>query len=410
MGNRRRHVLIEDARLRTLCLAVAVMNIGYTIIIPVVPAYADQYHIATATLGLLFTVFAFGRATSQVAGGILVSRFGDRAVASAAVGLIALPTLCLAFFVRPPAMLASRLAWGVLEGVAVPALYSLVSRLADARRQGEALGAFGACAVAGMALGPVVGGYALLLGGVALPFLVAAAVHLLSGALLLTSARSPEGQPRAAIPPREPASRLEGGKRAGAWLLALSGLGAAGALGCVDLANNLAYGMVEPVLPLQLAGQGFGTQHISLVFTLGLAVFTVGSLALGRLCDRGHPIRLMTGALLLGALAVAALGFRLTLTAAFLIFGGFMITQCLVYILTRKLLRDAYLDERDRARAFGFFGTLSDGGFILGPALGGMAFGSMGRAAFWVFAAGMLPFVVAVGAVARLRPGSPQPG
>lgn len=402
MGNRRRHVLIEDARLRTLCLAVAVMNIGYTIIIPVVPVYADKYHIATTTLGLLFTVFAFGRATSQVAGGILVSRLGDRAVASAAVGLIALPTLCLAFFVRPPAMLASRLAWGLLEGVAVPALYSLVSRFADASRQGEALGAFGACAVAGMALGPVVGGYALLLGGVALPFLVAAAVHLLSGALLLTFARSPEGQPRTAGP--LPASRPQGGKRTGAWLLALSGLGAAGALGCVDLANNLAYGMVEPVLPLQLAGQGFGTQHISLVFTLGLAVFTVGSLALGRLCDRGHPTRIMAGSLLLGAVAVAALGLRLSLTAAFLTFGGFMITQCLVYILTRKLLRDAYLDERDRARAFGFFGTLSDGGFILGPALGSMAFGSMGRAAFWVFAAGMLPFVAAVGAVARLRP------
>lgn len=397
---RRRHVLIADRRLRTLCLAVAVMNIGYTIIIPVVPVYADRYSIGAATLGLMFTLFALGRALCQVGGGFLTSRYGDRPVAVLAVTLIAFPVLCLAFSVHAGAMLASRLVWGMLEGIAVPALYSLVSRFADPQRQGEALGAFGACAVAGMALGPVVGGYTLPIGGVALPFLIAAGVHLVAGALLYSSARSAgpaaKGQPAEVRP-------VAG--RPASWAASLVAYGAAVALGAVDLANNLAYGMVEPVLPLHLSGLGFSPPDISLVFTLGLVVFTVGSLGLGRLCDRLAPISLMVGTLIIGAAAVATLGLDLGPVATFLVFGAFMLTQCLLYILTRKLMRETYHDEAARARAFGLFGTLSDGGFILGPALGTLAFQGIGRGAFWVFAAAMVPFTgVAIAAGRRRAP------
>ncbi|MCL6450017.1 MAG: MFS transporter [Acetobacteraceae bacterium] len=414
---RPRYVLLDNPVLRALCLSMAIMNIGYAIIIPVLPVYSDRYHTPAAVLGLMFTGFALGRALVQVAGGALVGRWGDRLVGTLAVGLIALPTLCLAFAVHPAALLASRVVWGTLEGLAIPAIYSLVARCEKVERQGEAMGAFGASAVAGMALGPVVGAYALMAGGIALTFSIGAAVHLAAAAMLFHAAR-----PQALRPaPQAPGEAATVGRgwgdetpgaiqsspprawwRPAAWAAAAEGLGAAVALGCVDLANNLAYGMVEPVLPLQLSRLGYSPRDVSLVFTLGLAVFAVGSLGLGRLCDRAHPVRLLGGTLAAAACAVATLSLAQALWTVFLVFGGFMVTQCLIYILARKLVREMYSEERARARAFGLFGTLSDLGFIVGPAVGSLTFSAAREGVFWAFGAAMLPFLAAVWAAGRL--------
>eukprot|EP00239_Pterosperma_sp_CCMP1384_P012157 CAMPEP_0197866514 /NCGR_PEP_ID=MMETSP1438-20131217/44255_1 /TAXON_ID=1461541 /ORGANISM="Pterosperma sp., Strain CCMP1384" /LENGTH=487 /DNA_ID=CAMNT_0043485085 /DNA_START=895 /DNA_END=2358 /DNA_ORIENTATION=- len=134
--------------------------------VSVVICYADRSTIATAILpmaqqydwdkkfqGWVLSTFFFGYAATQLAGGQLADRAGAKNVLTAGVltwSLFTFLTPTAAAFGTAP-LFAARLGLGLGEGVAFPAIHSLISRHVPLDRQSTAVGVVTAASYLGAA-------------------------------------------------------------------------------------------------------------------------------------------------------------------------------------------------------------------------------------------------------------------
>jgi len=392
--------------LAALLLSAAMMNVAYTMLVPLVPELTGRFDMSALSVAAAFSGFALAKAFGQPLGGVLVDRT-PRPQVLGAIGLCltAATVVGLAFASAGWQVLAWRLAWGVAEGVTMPALYHLASSLGASSRYGTArvMGWFGGCCTAGMVIGPAVVGLLHPFLGFTGVFLAGAAVTA-GGGLLLLGLRV--GEPAETEP--EPAGGAPVGATGAVRRLVLL----VGIFAVVDLVNNALFAALEPVMPLHLdrvTGNGIG--YTSVIFTAGLAVFMLVALTCGRLVET-RPL-LMISAYAFGAEAVGLAGVGLFDGIAAMCAGLllFMTAEPVLYLVARQGVN--LVPRHQLGRAFGAFGLVSDIGFIVGPLLGALAYFRLGTSAFLIMA------LVAAGACVtavllrrapdRLLAGAPAP-
>ncbi|MEV6823658.1 MFS transporter [Amycolatopsis sp. NPDC051102] len=364
--------------LAALLLSAAMMNVAYTMLVPLVPELTDRFQMSALSVAAAFSGFALAKAFGQPLGGVLVDRT-PRPQVLAVIGLFltSATVVGLAFAGAGWQVLAWRLAWGVAEGITMPALYHLASSLGASSRYGTArvMGWFGGCCTAGMVIGPAVVGLLHPFLGFTGVFLAGAAVTA-GGGLLLIGLRV--GEPAETEP--EPAGDAPVATGAVRRLVLLVGIFAV-----VDLINNALFAALEPVVPLHLdrvTGNGVG--YTSVIFTASLAVFMLVALTCGRLVET-RPL-LVISAFAFGAEAVGLAGVGLfdgiaAMGAGLLLF---MTAEPVLYLVARQGV--SLVPRHQLGRAFGAFGLVSDIGFIVGPLLGALAYFRLGTTAFLIMA------------------------
>jgi MFS family permease len=282
-----------------VCGVIGVDSIFFTALTPLLPHYAAAAGLSKAGSGLLVAVYPAGTLIGSLPSGVIVARFGDRAVAVLGLALMAASTLVFGWSASAPALDAARFAQGVGGACMWTGALSWLATAAPEARRGELLGrAFGA-AVAGALLGPVVGAAATAAGtGPAFSAAAVAAVVLIAFAFTVPSPRPQTAQPlRAALPAlRDP--RVA----SGIWLMGLSGT---------------AFGMVDLLAPLRLSRFGTSGTVIAATFLCAALVEAVVSPFAGRMFDRFGPARPLALWLALGA--AAAILVPLTTDAPWLI-------------------------------------------------------------------------------------------
>jgi MFS family permease len=153
------------------------------------------------------------------------------------------------------------------------------------------------------------------------------------------------------------------------------------------LVNNLNDGLAWGLLPLLFARGGLPVSQIGLLAALYPAVWSLGQLLTGPLSDRLGRKRLITGGMLLQALALAgtALAGSFTPWAASAILLG--VGTAMVYPTLLAAIGDvAHPDWR--ATAVGVYRLWRDAGFAVGALLAGLVADLAGlEAAVWVVAA-----------------------
>ncbi|TYB60270.1 MFS transporter [Nonomuraea sp. PA05] len=377
-------------RLVALLTAVGVANVAYTVLIPFVPTLNTLFQMSAVLIGVAFAGFAAAKALSQPLGGWLVDRIGGRTIAIAGLAVTALATAALAVATTSAQVVACRFVWGLGEGLAMPALYRLTAQLGNESGHGSdrTLGWFGTAAVAGMTVGPgliaalsgVIDFRSAFAGGALLTVLATVLV-----ALAFRRGGRPEGSSASGGTPA-PAEGAERLSRLPLIPLVL-------VLGVLDLANNAVYAALEPLFPLHGTGPlGAGEQAVSVSFFLGLAVFAVFSWVGGRIVrlSGGFPLAAAVFAVQAAALALAwVTGSYGVFTAAFI---GLMAVQPLVYVNMRAVI--GRLGEGRQGWAFGWFGLVSDLGWVAGPIAATAAYQVLGGGSFALLA------VVAVAASA----------
>lgn len=377
-----------------LLLSAAMMNVAYTMLVPLVPELTGRFQMSALEVAAAFSGFALAKALAQPIGGILVDRTSrPQLIGFAGLTLTTVTVVGLAFATAGWQVLSWRLAWGVAEGITMPVLYQLASSLGAGSRFGTArvMGWFGGCCTAGMVLGPAVVGLLHPFLGFTGVFLAGAAVTLIGGLLLLGLRAAPEP---VAAPPPEPAGR----GRAVRTLVLLVGLFAV-----VDLVNNALFAALEPVVPLHLDDvTGNGVAYTSVIYTAGLAVFMTVALTCARFVE-SRPLLVISayafGAEAIGLTAVGLFDGVVAMCAGLLLF---MTAQPVLYLVARQGVN--LVPRHQLGRAFGAFGLVSDIGFILGPVLGAVAYAGLGTPAFLVMA--VVAAVSAVGvALLRTLPG-----
>jgi MFS family permease len=352
-----------------LAIVAFVVALGFGVVAPAIPLFAQSYGVGTTAVGLAVSAFAFFRFVSAFAGGSLVERLGERAVLAAGLAVVAVTTGLAALAGSFPVFLAFRAAGGIGSALFTVAALSLLLRSAPPTQRGQAAATYQGGFILGGIVGPAVGGF-LTEVDARLPFFVYSISLLVAGtvALLLLSRPSrdvPVTAPVAADPAGPPAAAPRGGLgaafRSRAYVAALiANLGVGWVL--FGVRNSLVPLYVTEELGKTAAWAGAG-------LLAGSVAQAVGLLRAGRLSDDwGRRPALLLGSLLATAsLAVLVLP---PVTGLFLLsMATFGLSASLLASVPAAIVGD--VSPARGGRLVAVFQMVADLGAVVGPLAAG---------------------------------------
>lgn len=364
------------------------------------PAYARSFDVGVAAASVIVSAFAFFRLVFAPAGGLLVSRLGERPVYLLGLVIVAVSSFATAFAQSYAQLLLFRGLGGVGSTMFTVSAMALLVRLAPPSARGRVSSAYGSAFLIGGMIGPVLGG-ALAGWGLRAPFIVYAVALVIAALVVgvgLGGARlrpTPEQKSR-------PTMRLAQAWRSPVYRAVLSS-------GAANGWTN--FGVRMAVLPLLaaavldrpwVAGAVLATSAIGTAVTLQLS---------GRWVDRwGRRPLVLTGLLvmavsfgLLGLALHPALSVPASLGVLFMLALTGGIGAGLVNPAQQAAVADVVGQDHNGGTVLSAFQMSQDSGAILGPILVGVVADQFGfTAAFAVTG-----LVCLVGALPWLR--APEP-
>jgi MFS family permease len=154
--------------------------VGFGIVMPAIPIFAKSFGVNNAAIGLMVSAFAITRFCSGLISGSLVDRFGERAVFSSGVFMVALFTFLAGMAQSYHQLLIFRAAGGLGSSMFSVAAGSVIMRSVDDNHRGRAQSVYQGAFLLGGIAGPAIGG---LLSAISLraPFFVYSILLLCSG-------------------------------------------------------------------------------------------------------------------------------------------------------------------------------------------------------------------------------------
>jgi DHA1 family tetracycline resistance protein-like MFS transporter len=303
-----------------ILLIVLIDLLGFTLVMPLLPPFAEQYGFSKAQIGLLLAAYPMCQLVAGPILGRLSDRYGRRPVLAVSQAGTALSFVILGLSQDYTIMLLARMLDGASGGniLVAQAYVADVTRPED---RAKGLGMIGAAFGLGFVLGPVLGGLLLSLPvadpwRLRSPFLVAAVLSSLAWILVLL--RLPESS--------SPETRKHARVLSWRGLIDAVTLPSVGLLVAIGALNVLAFAALEGTFSLYLQERmGWKTSHAAYAFGfLGLVSAVVQGGLIRRWVPKYGEVRLIiTG---LGALSVGLAGLALIrttpgLVAAMLIVG-----------------------------------------------------------------------------------------
>ncbi|HET9600450.1 MAG TPA: MFS transporter [Acidimicrobiales bacterium] len=350
---------------------VALDLVGFGIIVPILPRYAERFGASGIQVGLLVASFS----AAQFVCSPLLGRLSDR-VGRKPVLLLSLFGTAIGSFVTAAAgslwvLFAGRIIDG-MSGASVAVAQGAVTDVAPEADRPRLLGVLSAAFGIGFVIGPAIGGLASL-GGPHLPFVVAGTVALINAMIAIR--RLPETRrpaaPEARARSASPLTRL--------WTLALVGFLAICAFSGFEttfaLFADRRFGLTEgPVAVVFLAvGLLLVVVQIRLVGPVSARLGPLGALQLGLTCN----------AIGLALLAVTRSWLLLVPALALLTVGqGIALPNLTAAVANRA-------PDEQRGEALGFQQRWQAMGRIVGPVIAGVLFQQIGVGAPYVAGAAL---------------------
>lgn len=338
--------------------AVAVDLLGFGIIIPLLPLYADSFGATPATVGLLVASYSLAQFAFAPFWGRVSDRLGRRPILLITIAGSAVGSLILGLAGSITVLFVGR----IIDGISGASVSVARAAVADAAAPGERarlMGLLGAAFGVGFVVGPAIGGIAAL-GGASLPFFVAAAISVVN--LAWAALRLPETRPRLVPPTGERAPIGHPGSLRRLIALAFVAVVAFSAFEATfALLGDRRFGMTPTTVALVFAGVGL------------VLVGTQGALAgpLSRRFGEGGSIRLALGSNLVGFLLIAEAGSPALLFPglAALAFGQGLLTPMIASAIA------GLAPPAASGAALGAHMSASGLARAVGPVVGGILFG-----------------------------------
>lgn len=172
--------------------ATFVVQTGFGAILPLLPQFVRSRGFPTAELGIMAASYAAVSFIAQAGLGNLADRLGRKTLIVAGALLEAVGTGGFLWHWSPLVYILCRVLQGLGSAAVIPAANALVADLVEGQRRGRAYGLMAASTSAGFALGPMLGGVAGALWGLAAPFVVGVGLNL--GAAATAAATLPRFQ------------------------------------------------------------------------------------------------------------------------------------------------------------------------------------------------------------------------
>jgi multidrug resistance protein len=158
----------------TIWLSVALDLVGFGIVLPILPLYAERFDASPGTVGLLVASFSLAQLVCSPLLGRLSDRIGRKPVLVLSLAGTAAGSLLTGLAGSLWLLFAGRVVDGI-SGASVSVAQAAVTDLAPPSERPRLLGLLGAAFGLGFVAGPAIGALAAL-GGPHVPFLVAAAL------------------------------------------------------------------------------------------------------------------------------------------------------------------------------------------------------------------------------------------
>ena len=362
-----------------LFLTVFIDLMGFGIVIPLLPIYAEQMNATPFTAGALIAVYSLMQLVFAPAWGRISDDIGRRPVLLMCLAGSAMSYLLLAGAWRLEVLFFARLLAGV-AGASIPVAQAYIADVTGPAERARGMGLIGAAFGLGMVIGPALGGGLSLLGP-RVPEGFAAGLCLAN--VLVAAYRLPESLPGSVgrpAPFRHPlslASLRDAAARPGA-----------AALLAVFFLVTLGFAVLEGTFSLAAADRyGYSQAQVDWLWVyMGLVAVVVQGWLVGRLARRLPEralIVLGSAALGLGFLGIPFAGSAIgLLTALALVVGGQGLASPSLSSLISKTVEESVYGE-----ALGVSQSLSAGARVLGPAGGGLIFSRFDASAAYLAAA-----------------------
>jgi DHA1 family tetracycline resistance protein-like MFS transporter len=285
-------------------LVVFVDLLGFSLILPLLPYYAETFGATPTVIGLLVAIYAAAQLVGAPILGRLSDRYGRRPILLISILGNALGFLMLALATNLEMMFISRLLAG-LTGGNISVAQAYISDVTDEKNRAKGLGLLGAAFGLGFIIGPALGGI-LSQWGFSVPSFLATAISTLNLILVFTwlpeslTAERKQQLVMSSRPALSPQAMLQALRRPFAGNLLQTrffyGLAFSTFQSVFTLYAQLRFGLTPQGTGYILAYVGF------------LSVLTQG-LLIGRLTSRFSDGRLMTWAALIMAAAFAGWAF-----------------------------------------------------------------------------------------------------
>lgn len=189
----------------TIWTTVAVDLIGFGIVVPILPRYAERFGMSGTVIGLLFASFSLAQLAFAPIWGKVSDRIGRKPVLLISLFGTAVGSLLTGLAGTVVLLFLGRLIDGA-SGASVSVAQAAVADVAPPRDRPRLLGLLGAAFGVGFVAGPAIGALAGL-GGDRLPFYVAAAISFVNA--LVAIKRLPETSTSVAGPGPVPTAEAE---------------------------------------------------------------------------------------------------------------------------------------------------------------------------------------------------------
>ncbi len=380
----------RDPRRAVLFLTVFIDLMGFGIVIPLLPIYAERMHASAFAAGSLIAVYSLMQLLFAPLWGRLSDRVGRRPVLLVSLAGSAVSYLMLAGAWSVPMLFAARVLAGV-AGANIAVAQAYIADVTSSSDRARGMGLIGAAFGLGMVIGPAIGG-GLSLVGPRVPEIFAATLCLVN--VVLAARRLPESLPVA----RRRSVRLGHPLSRASLREALAPAGA-GVLFAVFFLVTLGFAVLEGTFSLEAAHRfAYGAAEVDgLWLYMGLVAVVVQGWLVGRLARRVPERALVAAGTVALAAGLAWVPFAASvlglLAALALVVGGQGLAGPSLSSLISKTAGASV-----HGVALGVAQSLSAAARVLGPAGGGFLFERLGAESPYIAAA--LSAAVAFGIVA----------
>lgn len=382
--------------IKVLVAAAFMIAIGFGIVAPVLPQFAQSFDVSVSAAAVVVSAFAFTRLLFAPLSGVLVERMGERRTYIIGILIVAASSAACAFAQNYWQLLLYRGLGGIGSTMFTVAAMGLLIRLAPPQARGRISSLYAGSFLLGNIAGPAVGG--LLAGlGMQLPFLVYAAALVLVALLVATQIPSVAAIARRAATQVVAAPVTVAAKKAALPLREALRMPAYRAVLTSGFANGWsAFGIRMALVPLfATVALGAGTA----VAGMSLAVFAVGTgVALmfsGKLADTWGRKPMILSGLAVNGIAMGILGFTGNEFWFFVVSAIAGLGSGLMGPAQQAVVADVIGNDRSGGKVLSTFQMSSDLGAIIGPIAAGMlvdAF-SFGPAFLMATAVALLSFL-----------------
>ncbi len=352
-----------------LVVAAFAVAIGYGLVAPVLPQYAQSFDVSVTAASVVVSAFAFFRLVFAPAGGFLVDRMGERWVYMTGLLIVVASTLATGLAQGYWQLLVFRGLGGLGSTMFTISAMALLTRLSPPGARGRIAGLYATAFLIGNIGGPVIGGL-LAQFGMRIPFFVYAATLLVATGVVAVFLRGGRRRtPGEDQDEQQPLLVAEALKHSGYRSALVS-----------SFANGwTSFGVRVAIVPLFAAANfdaGAG------VAGTALASFAVGTAsvvsAAGWLSDRYGRRPMVIAGLLVSGVSTIALGWSDTvplLVAASVVAG---MGAGVLNPAQQAAVADVIGADRAGGKVLATFQMASDSGAILGPVVVGMVVDRLG--------------------------------